>query len=137
MVDLSNSVFETGQSDVSVYRTAIRMAALIKQYAPLPQIRQVAEQIIGHLNAYQSGDEAEAIYNFVQQNVRYVRDPLNWEYVKTPELLLREIEQYGQSAGDCDDMSVLGGTLLRSIGFPVAIKVTSYKPDREFSHVYL
>ena len=125
-----------GQSDTAIYRTVMRMAELIKTYAVHPYVRWWAEQIVGEVEAYQTRYEIGAVYNFIQENVRYTKDAVNWEWIKTPELVLHEIQTKGASFGDCDDMTVLGLTLLRSIGFPVAIKIVSYHPDREFTHVY-
>ena len=135
-MDLTNTVFEIGTGDISIYRTAIKMAALIKEYSPLPEIRRVVEGIVSTVEPYQSKEEAKAIYDYVQLNVHYIKDPLNFEYIKTPSKLIYEIEVENNAYGDCDDQTVLGLTLCRAIGFPTAIKVTSYSQDREFSHVY-
>jgi transglutaminase-like putative cysteine protease len=134
-MNITNTVFELGTGDIAIYRTAIQMAAIIKEYAPLPYIRHTVEDIIGKVEPYNSREEVEAIYSFVQGNVHYVKDPLNYEYIKTPSKLIYEIEQ-GNATGDCDDVTVLGLTMCRSIGFPTAIKVASYHDDLEFGHVY-
>ena len=134
-MEFTNTVFELGTGDIAIYRTAIRMAALIKEYAPLPYVRKAVENIIGTVEPYNSREEVEAIYHFVQSNVHYVKDPLNFEYIKTPSKLIYEIEQ-NQATGDCDDQTTLGLTLCRSIGFPTLIKIASYNNDLEFSHVY-
>lgn len=135
-MDLQGIIIDIGQSDISIYRTCIRMAGIIKQFAPVPYIRQRVESIIGTVSAYDSIGEVEAIYKYVQNNLRYTRDPLNWEYIKQPDVMLAEIDQNGFSAADCDEYVVLGLTLCRSIGFPTAIKIASYTSDREFTHVY-
>ena len=129
-------VIDIGHNDVSIYRTAIRMAALVKQFSPLPLIRQRVEFIIGSIPAYDYYNEVNAIFTYVQNNMRYTKDPLNWEYIKQPDVMLAEIDQNGYCAGDCDEFAVLGLTFARSIGCHTAIKIASYSPDREFSHVY-
>jgi hypothetical protein len=77
----------------------------------------------------------------VRDNVRYTRDPAGFEYIQTPPVVLEDIRSYqiGQGdrpAGDCDDMTVLSLSLLKSIGFQVAIKVVSFHNHKKFSHVY-
>jgi len=135
-MNLQSLTIDIGHSDIAIYRTAIRMAALIKQFASIPFIRQKAENIINGVKQYDSLGEVEAIYNYVQQNLRYTRDPLNWEYIKQPDLMIKEIDENGSSAGDCDEYVVLSLTLCRSIGYPTVIKIASYSIDREFTHVY-
>jgi len=42
----------------------------------------------------------------------------------------------GVMVKNCDCMAVLSLSLIKSIGIPVALRATSYKPDGKFSHVY-
>jgi transglutaminase-like putative cysteine protease len=85
--------------------------------------------------------EAEAIFNFVRDNVRYTKDPYGFEYITTPPVLLEDIRLYiegkgDRPVGDCDDMAILSLSLLKSIGFQVAIKVVSFTQNKKFGHVY-
>ena len=54
--------------------------------------------------------EACALFRWVQKNVRYTRDILNLELLHTPRRMLELL------AGDCDDMTILLGSMLRATG---------------------
>lgn len=75
--------------------------------------------------------EAVAMFNYVRENVRYTRDPYNVERYSTARRTL-ELE-----IGDCDDMTILLGSLLQAVGLPIRIRVIGLKGQRVFSHVYL
>ncbi|MEX0662103.1 MAG: transglutaminase-like domain-containing protein [Balneolaceae bacterium] len=76
---------------------------------------------------------ADQIYNWINKNIAYVRDPDEIEYLQSP---LKTIE-YG--FGDCDDHSILAGALLSSLGVPVQLKVIKANPFEKdlYSHIYL
>ena len=80
--------------------------------------------------------EAQALLSYVQQNVRYTRDP--W----TPDGLERvahPLVTLQSGGGDCDDLSVVLATLASSIGAAYAFRTVgtdASKPD-DFQHVYV
>ena len=130
-----------GSGDTAIYNTVTKMKSIIVQSSKNPLIREWAGHVISRVEVNDKRNEARAVFNFVRDNVRYTRDPLGFEYIQTPPVLLESIGQYlkGQGdrpSGDCDDMTVLSLSLLKSVGFPVAIKVVSFKDNKKFSHVY-
>jgi hypothetical protein len=62
------------------------------------------------LGPKQYAQEVRALQSFVQNCIRYVRDPVDVELVQTPEVTLK------LSTGDCDDQSTLLAALLDSTG---------------------
>lgn len=104
-----------GMTDQLVNRTAIA----ILQQSGVPQFDFVGE--------------IRAIYNWVKQNVRFVRDIYNVETLRTArEILLVR-------GGDCDDInSILLPSLLLTIGANVRLVTISANPEdpRNFSHIY-
>jgi hypothetical protein len=77
--------------------------------------------------------EIKAIFEWVQQAVRYTKDPLDVELLHTPRRMIE------LRAGDCDDMTILLGSMLESIGHQVRLVLAgpdAARPDR-FSHIYL
>ena len=125
-----------GFGENSIYNTVDKIHEIVRLSSSNPYVRKWAEKIIEGVQAKDKMGEVSAIHNFVKWNVRYTKDPLGMEYVQTPLILLKAIEQDEMPMGDCDDMSTLSLSLYRSIGYPVATKVTSYSPKKQYSHIY-
>lgn len=141
VMGIPRTVEYIGTGDQAIYNTVSKMKSIIHESSRNPYVREWAGSIVSGIEVNNKQQEADAIYCFVRDNVRYTKDPLGYEYIQTPIVLLESIGQYRQSkgrrpAGDCDDMTVLSLSLLRSIGFNVAIKVVSFTPVKKFGHVY-
>lgn len=77
--------------------------------------------------------EIKALFEWVRRNVRYTKDPFRVEMLHSARRLLE------LRAGDCDDMTIVLGSMLEAIGHPVRLVVTGPDPLRPklFSHIYL
>lgn len=75
--------------------------------------------------------EAVALFNYVRDHVRYVRDVLDVETLSTPQRTL------DTRSGDCDDQATLLATLLEAIGFPTRFVVAGYSLPGVYEHVYV
>lgn len=117
-------------------QTVDQMKKLILSSLNTSLVRVAAEEIIGETEPMDKWGEVEAIYAFTRDKVRYTRDPKGLEYVQTPQHLLTMIEKRGQAFGDCDDKTTLGLSLLKSLGYDVAIRVAAYREGGPFTHVY-
>ena len=126
----------TDHGDAGIDQTVQAMIRLIRASLGNQAVRQQAEKIISNAAQNDMEDEAEQIYNYVRDYVRFTKDPQGLEYVQTPAHMIQVIEQEGKAYGDCDDKTVLGLALLKNTGHQVAIKTTSYNPNGKFSHVY-
>lgn len=130
-----------GVGEVAIDNTVLKMKQIINESARNPYIREWAKHIVARVAVNDKENEAVRIHQFVRDNVRYTRDPYGFEYIQTPPVLLEDIRLYQEGkgdrpTGDCDDMCVLSLSLLKSIGFPVAIKIVSFSDSGRFSHVY-
>lgn len=127
-----------GFGDTAVVNTATKMKDIINSSAKNPYIRRWSEQILAKANvkAYDWIGEINAIFTWVRDNIRYTHDPRGIEYLQTPPVLLQLIERGETPMGDCDDMTMLSLSLLKSIGYDVALKITSYRNDKTYQHVY-
>lgn len=130
-----------GTGDQAIFNTVTKMKSIIHQSSMNPYVREWAKKIVARVAVNDRKSEAQVVFNFVRDNVRYTRDPMGFEYIQTPPAVLEDIRLYqtgkgDRPAGDCDDMTLLSLSLLKSIGFPVAIKVVSFHPNHKFSHVY-
>ena len=78
--------------------------------------------------------EARTVFNWVQNNIRFVRDPHNVEAIQGPEVTLRR----DVLSGDCDDHVVLLQSMLQSIGIPTRIVlVASQKAaPNQYNHIF-
>ena len=106
------------------------MAQWTRQYRTDPIIRSMAETIVAAIPGKDYYGEVEAVRDWVRNNIRYTRDVYDVETVKTPLALIQS------RFGDCDDMALLTGTLLNSIGHPVRYVAIGTTVPGEFDHVY-
>lgn len=77
--------------------------------------------------------EIKALFEWVQQNIRYTKDPFRVEVLHSARRVME------LRAGDCDDMTILLGSMLESIGHPVRLVIIGPDPlqPKLFSHIYL
>lgn len=93
-------------------------------------IRQAALSVVGGLDSKDWYREALSVWNFVKENIRYVRDINGVETIQTPDKTL----EFGQ--GDCDDQAVLIASLLEAIGHPTRFVAIGLTPANNYQHVY-
>jgi transglutaminase-like putative cysteine protease len=116
-------------------QTAKRIAALIRRGAADFGVRQHAIDVLVRRNVRPKDylNEMRALFEWVQRRVRYTKDPYRIELLHAARRMLQ------LRAGDCDDMAILLGAMLKSIGHPVRLVLCG--PDRSrpdlFTHVYL
>lgn len=73
--------------------------------------------------------EMEHVYEWVKENIRFVRDINGVETLQTPARTI------ALGVGDCDDHVSLISALLESIGHPTRFVAVGFYPG-EFSHVF-
>ena len=76
--------------------------------------------------------EIRALFEWVRRNIRYTRDIFRVELLHTARRMLE------LRAGDCDDMTILLGSMLMSTGHPVRMVLAGFRPDKPhfYSHIY-
>lgn len=112
-----------------VKQTLKLMSALVKGGKKSGVVRAKALELTQHLRQKDRLGEIQALWFFVKNNIRYVRDINGVETVHTPEQVLR------QESGDCDDKALLLASLLESIGHPSAFIAIGTQQPGKFSHV--
>jgi hypothetical protein len=115
--------------------TAAHVGRLIREGAADFYVRQKAIDILLARRVAPKNyiGEINALFRWVQRHVRYTKDPFHVEVLHTARRMLE------LRAGDCDDMTILLGALVKSVGHPVRIVLTgpdARRPDL-FSHIYL
>lgn len=105
------------------------MSALVKTGKKSGAVRQKALELTRSLRQKDRLGEIKALWHYVKNEIRYVRDINGVETVHTPEQILR------QQSGDCDDKALLLCALLESIGHPSAFWAIGTKQAGRYSHV--
>ena len=82
-----------------------------------PVIRQIAASISSQSCAESRICHAKALYYFVRDNIQYVSDPYEKEYIASP------VETLKTGGGDCDDGAILLANLLEAVGIRTNIVV--------------
>lgn len=116
-------------------KTLTHIIALIKQGAKDFHVRQTAIDILLQrgVKAKDYLGEIKALFEWVQEYVRYTKDTFRVEVLHSARRMLE------LRAGDCDDMSILLGAMLESIGHPVRLLLSGPDPLKQtlFTHIYL
>jgi hypothetical protein len=116
--------------DAGVAQTIDQMRSLVDDALRDPSILRLAKDIVRNVPAFEDYSEAQALYNYVRSNIRFTKDPVNKETLYPPAELLQI------RSGDCDDISMLLGTLLMAVGYPARLMTVAANGD-DFSHVYV
>ena len=106
------------------------MADLVRKYAPDPDLRELALNIVNRAGvaSHDVLGEARELQRYVQNRIFYRGEP-EGEYIQSPNLTLR------LESGDCDCMSVLYNSLAHALGHKVGFVFVDARRDGEFSHV--
>lgn len=112
-------------------QTLAIMREMVRKCRTEPAIRQAATNTIFLTPEKDQYSEAEAIFNFVRDHVRYVRDVLDVETLSTPSMTLAGL------IGDCDDQTMLLSAMLESVGYTTRFVIEGYQAPGHFDHVYL
>lgn len=111
------------------------MEAVVQQSRSDSTIRQLAVQIVAGLPNNDLEGQVSRLTQWVKDNVTYVRDPADSEYLVLPLRMISDFFTSGVMLGDCDDHVMLLNSLLESVGFttkPVGVK---FGGSAEFNHV--
>jgi hypothetical protein len=95
------------------------ISAMIAEYGVDPIVRGNTTRLFVGCGNDDRSCQFKSVTDFMSDKVRYVRDPLGVEYVRSPTALFKEIDQFGIANGDCDDQVLLAGAMLHSVGFQV------------------
>lgn len=106
------------------------MRNLAREGKKNPNVFDLSREIVKNIPPKKWALEANAVFQWVRDNIRYVKDPRNLETLHTPEKIL----EYGQ--GDCDDQSILLASILETIGHPARFVAVGFAPGT-YSHVYV
>lgn len=103
--------------------------------------RRLAEGICEGIDSKDYSSEYLALYQFLLQRTRYMRDPRRVELVRAPYIISRQIMEGHRPSLDCDDMSTWLAAAILSVGgqpdfTTVAFQRMVHNGDVQFSHVF-
>jgi len=114
-----------------VRQTLAVMRSLVRQYRTDLGLLSTARNLIFLAPEKDEMAEAECLFRFVRDQIRYTRDIHDVETVSSPDKTL------AFQCGDCDDKTTLLATLAECVGFPTRFVVTGYSAPGQYEHVYL
>ena len=116
-------------------KTVDYIAQLIREGAKDFCVRQRAIDILIRMRVRPKDylGEIQTLFEWVKNNVRYTRDIHHVELLHSARRMLE------LRAGDCDDMTILLASMIKSIGHPVRLVLVGFNPRKKklFSHIYL
>jgi len=95
-----------------------------------PYVRQRTARLVQDLKPKDWTAELQAVWNHVKDHVRYTLDTAGHD------LFQRARRTFQLGIGDCDDMAIVLGSMLKSIGHPVALKIVDTDGEG-WNHIYL
>lgn len=106
-------------------------------YSTLPAIRRAALLIAGSIEDHAPHAQAAALAQFVRRSLVYQADPVDSEFIQSPDVLLVAISESptGTAAGDCDDHVLLFCTLAQSLGIACSAAGVSVTGQGPIDHV--
>ena len=78
-----------------------------------------------------SFSQIQVIYDFVSNDIKYVKDINRVETIYAADKCLK------YRYGDCDDKVVLGGAMLRTLGYEIALVLLDTLSQVDYQHIYL
>lgn len=106
------------------------MTRLVHQGKKAPRVRQKALDLVRYLPQKDWTGQIHAVWDFVKNHIRYVRDIRGVETIHIADEILR------QGQGDCDDKAILLASMLESIGHPTRFVAVGFQPGK-FKHVFV
>lgn len=117
--------------EAGVRQTLKIMGRLVREYRASPTIYGLSRSLIQKVPQKSWRGEVDALFYFVRDGIRYVKDPVGAEAVQLPTITL-EIK-----SGDCDDKVTLLSSLLEAIGHPTRFCAVKVDGGSRYSHVFL
>ncbi len=93
-------------------------------------VRALVEDICKDVEQGDYAGECLACYYWVCQNIRYLRDISDVEFVKEPQCMLET------KSGDCDDISTLLAAMFMACGNECQFMLVGFQPGGPPSHVF-
>ena len=118
---------------VGIEWTVDHMRRLARDGARAELVREAAAELV---DGAEGREAAERIRAYLAESMVFKFDPPGVELIRTPELLVRQIECHGYAVGDCDDVATLGAALGLAVGLVPTYVLVGFSDSAPFAHVY-
>ena len=98
--------------DASFSDAKRELSRMLNEGTESPNVRRLAETAIAGKQ-----DQIGAVFDFVQSNFPYCPDPFETELFISPNRMAEDYFAGRQRMGDCDDLALISGAMLGSIGY--------------------
>tara|TARA_Y100000593_G_scaffold26239_1_gene52264 strand:+ start:4837 stop:5493 length:657 start_codon:yes stop_codon:yes gene_type:complete len=105
-----------------------RMKEMIEIGRLSPHIRQLVGRAVRQCRERDQMCELRAIHDYIAEHTRFLDDIRDIELFQEPEVTLHF------NAGDCDDLSILAGSMLESAGFKTSLVAVG---QSGYDHVFV
>jgi hypothetical protein len=142
---LYSQAYNRAASTTEPYRgtdhTVAKMIQLVKgdQGERSVKVRRHAEQIVRHIRPKDYTSEVIALCRWWTNAIRYTRDPVHVEMLRSPERLVDDALQ-GRLAADCDEAATAIGASCLVIGAPIEFVTVGFRPrkgPKVHTHVFV
>lgn len=124
--------YEILPGDAGIRQTLYLMRFIALDASMDPRLRSLGINIVADINPRDDIKRAGAVLEWVQKNIRYVRDITRCETLQWPQRTLI------WRAGDCDDFSILIAVILLALGFAeIGFVAQRRLPEGPYKHVFV
>lgn len=128
---------QTPDGDIGTGYTVRRMRQYANDARSDPVTRAAAVAITKDCGGRAVDCQIVAIRQWLDDHIRFIRDPAGLELLHTPEWQLLQIAKKAYISVDCDDVAVLAAALGKAIGIRARYVVIGFLGNGgPFSHVY-
>ena len=124
--------------NAAVFFTVSKANTLVEMACRNPDFVLFAKQLVWQINENDKRAEADRIYAWVRENVRYVNDPSTTEMLLNPITAIKLFRDGYPLSGDCDCSATLLASLMQAVGIKTRFKIVKLKTDpAHYSHIYI
>ena len=131
---MRHEVISLSEGWAGTNQTVATIMRLVDDSLTDPLVVTTAQNIVRGVPERDRMGELRAVSAYVRSRMRYTNESI--ETLKTPRLMIQEIQKYGKAVGDCDDSVILWMALLKSVGHQVRATVVSQRKDKAATHIY-
>ena len=91
----------------------------------------VCSEIVKQLRGLDVYSQCYSIFQYVVENIAYIEDAGNNQYVKTPARTLAD------GYADCKSMAIFIACCLKALNIPCELRFVDFKGNKIYTHVYI